>query len=148
MLAHKAEEEGIACVEALVTGYGHVNYDTIPGIVYTQPEIATVGKSEDQLKEQGTAFRKGIFPFRANGRAHALGHPDGKVKILADEKTDRVLGIHIIGPRAGDLIAEATTAMTFGASSEDIARTCHAHPTLSECVKEAALAVDGRAIHF
>jgi dihydrolipoamide dehydrogenase len=148
MLAHKAEEEGIACVEALVTGYGHVNYDTIPGIVYTQPEIATVGKSEDQLKEQGTAFRKGIFPFRANGRAHALGHPDGKVKILADEKTDRVLGVHIIGPRAGDLIAEATTAMTFGASSEDIARTCHAHPTLSECVKEAALAVDGRAIHF
>jgi dihydrolipoamide dehydrogenase len=148
MLAHKAEEEGIACVEALVTGYGHVNYDTIPGIVYTQPEIATVGKSEDQLKEQGTAYRKGIFPFRANGRAHALGHPDGKVKILADEKTDRVLGVHIIGPRAGDLIAEATSAMAFGASSEDIARTCHAHPTLSECVKEAALAVDGRAIHF
>jgi dihydrolipoamide dehydrogenase len=148
MLAHKAEEEGIACVEALVTGYGHVNYDAIPGIVYTQPEIATVGKSEDQLKERGVAYRKGIFPFRANGRAHALGHPDGKVKILADEKTDRVLGVHIIGPRAGDLIAEATAAMTFGASSEDIARTCHAHPTLSECLKEAALAVDGRAIHF
>ncbi|MDB6039859.1 MAG: lpd3 [Verrucomicrobiales bacterium] len=148
MLAHKAEEEGIACVEALITGCGHVNYDAIPGIVYTQPEIATVGKSEDQLKEQGIAYRKGIFPFRANGRAHALGHPDGKVKILADEKTDRVLGVHIIGPRAGDLIAEATAAMTFGASSEDIARTCHAHPTLSECLKEAALAVDGRAIHF
>ena len=148
MLAHKAAEEGIACVERIVTGYGHVNYDAIPGIAYTHPEVASVGKTEEQLKEAGIHYRKGVFPFRANGRARALGQTDGKVKILADAATDRVLGVHIIGPRAGDLIAEAAVAIEFGASSEDIARSSHAHPTLSEAMKEAALAVDGRAIHF
>jgi dihydrolipoamide dehydrogenase len=148
MLAHKAEEEGIACVEKIATSYGHVNYNAIPAIVYTTPEIAAVGKTEEQLNEEGIGFRKGIFPFRANGRARALGHVEGKVKILADEETDRILGVHIIGPRAGDLIAEAALAIEFGASSEDIARTSHAHPTLSEAVREAALAVDNRAIHF
>jgi dihydrolipoamide dehydrogenase len=148
MLAHKAEEEGIACVEQLYTGYGHVNYDAVPGVVYTEPEIATVGKSEDQLKEAGVPYRKGQFPFLANGRARAGGHTDGFVKVLAHEKTDRVLGVHIIGPHAGELIAECASAMEFAASSEDIARCCHAHPTLAEAVKEAALAVDGRAIHF
>ncbi len=148
MLAHKAEEEGIACVEKLVTGYGHVGYDTIPGVVYTQPEIATVGKTEEQLQQENVPFRKGVFPFRANGRAQTLGQRDGKVKILAHAETDRVLGVHILGPRAGDLIAEAVTAMTLKASSEDVARTVHAHPTLSEAVKEAALAVSGRTINF
>ncbi len=148
MLAHKASEEGIACVEFLATGYGHVNYDTIPGVAYTNPEIATVGKSEEQLKEAGVEYRKGVFPFQANGRARALANTDGRVKILADAKTDRILGVHIIGPRAGDLIAEAVAAMEFGASSEDLARTCHAHPTLAEAVHEAALAVDGRPIHI
>jgi dihydrolipoamide dehydrogenase len=147
MLAHKASEEGIACVERIVTGWGHVNYDAIPGVVYTHPEIASVGKTEDELQAAGTAYRKGVFHFKGNGRARALNSTDGRVKILADESTDRVLGVHIIGPRAGDLIAECVIAMEFGASSEDIARTCHAHPTLSEVVKEAALAVDGRAIH-
>ena len=148
MLAHKAEDEGIACVERIVTGYGHVDYNTIAGIVYTQPEIASVGKTEEELKQAGVRYKKGAFPFRANGRAMALGHVDGKVKVLAEAATDRILGVHIIGPRAGDLIAEAATAMAFGASSEDIARTCHAHPTLSEAFREAALAVDGRAIHM
>ncbi|MFG0330718.1 MAG: dihydrolipoyl dehydrogenase [Phycisphaerales bacterium] len=148
MLAHKAEEEGIACVEMIATGHGHVNYDSIPGIVYTHPEIASVGKTEDQLKDDGVDYRKGSFPFLANGRARALAQTDGRVKILADAKTDRVLGVHIIGPRAGDLIAEAAAAIEYGASSEDIARLCHAHPTLAEVVKEAALAVDGRAIHI
>ena len=148
MLAHKAEEEGVACVELIATGYGHVDYDAIPGIAYTAPEVASVGKTEEQLKEAGIEYRKGKFPFAANGRAKALNHPEGFVKILADAKTDRVLGVHIIGMHAGDLIAEAATAMTYGASSEDIARTCHAHPTLAEAIKEAALAVDGRAIHI
>ena len=147
MLAHKAEEEGVACVEGIVTGYGHVNYDAIPGVVYTQPEIATVGRSEDELKAEGAAYRKGVFFFRANARAHALAQIDGRVKVLADASTDRILGVHIIGPRAGDMIAEAVAAMEFGATSEDVARTCHAHPTLAEALKEAALAVDGRAIH-
>jgi dihydrolipoamide dehydrogenase len=147
MLAHKAEEEGVACVEHLVTGYGHVNYDVIPAVCYTEPEIASVGKTEEQLSEAGVSFRKGSFLFRANGRARSLGQVEGLVKVLADAKTDRVLGVHILGPRAGDLIAEAAAAMEFGASSEDIARTCHAHPTLPEALKEAALAVDGRAIH-
>jgi dihydrolipoamide dehydrogenase len=147
MLAHKAQEEGIACVEALAGGAGHVNYDAIPSVVYTAPEIASVGRNEDALQRAGVEYRKGVFPFAANGRARALGHPEGRVKVLADKKTDRVLGVHIIGPRAGDLIAEATAAMEFGASSEDIARTCHAHPTLAEALREAALAVDGRAIH-
>ncbi len=148
MLAHKAEEEGVACVEFIATGYGHVNYDAIPGIVYTHPEIASVGKTEEQLKESDIAFTKGVFPFIANGRARALGQTEGRVKILADADTDRVLGVHIIGPRAGDLIAECAMAMEFGASSEDIARTCHAHPTLAEVVKEAALAVARREIHI
>lgn len=148
MLAHKAEEEGIACVEWIVNGYGHVNYQAIPGVVYTHPEIATVGRTEDALKEAGTPYRKGEFPFLANGRARAMGDIDGKVKILADSRTDRILGVHVIGPHAGDLIAEAAVAIEFGASSEDLARACHAHPTLAEAVKEAALAVDGRAIHF
>ena len=148
MLAHKAEEEGIACVEQIVTGHSHVNYDTVPGIAYTHPEIATVGKTEDQLKETNTPYKKGTFPFLANGRARALAETDGKVKILAHAQTDRILGVHIIGPRAGDLIAEAFAAMTFSASAEDLARTCHAHPTLSEAVKEAALNIDTRAIHI
>lgn len=148
MLAHKAEEEGVACVEHLVRGYGHVDYNTIPGVCYTHPEIGSVGLTEEQAKEQGIPYRKGSFPFRANGRAQSLGQLDGRVKILAHERTDRILGVHIIGPRAGELIAEAVAAMSFGASSEDLARVCHAHPTLSEAVKEAALAVEGRAIHF
>src|SRR5688572_2714078 len=147
MLAHKAEEEGIACVEAIATGHGHVDYATIPGVVYTHPEIATVGKTEEELKKDNVPYRKGAFAFRANGRAHSLGQVDGKVKVLAHAETDRILGVHIIGARAGDLIAEAATAMAFGASSEDIARCSHAHPTLAEAFKEAALAVDGRAIH-
>lgn len=148
MLAHKAEEEGIACVEHLVTGYGHVNYAAIPSIVYTHPEIATVGATEEELQAQGVEYKKGSFPFLGNGRARALGNTDGRVKVLADAKTDRVLGVHIIGNRAGDLIAECAVSIEFGASSEDIARACHAHPTLSEAVKEAALAVDKRAIHI
>ncbi len=147
MLAHKAEEEGIACVERLATGYGHVNYDTVPAIIYTDPEIASVGKSEEELKEAGIEYRKGVFHMRANARARCLDETEGRVKILADATTDRVLGVHIFSTRAGDLIAEAAAAMEFGASSEDLARTCHAHPTLAEAVKEAALAVDGRAIH-
>ena len=147
MLAHKAEEEGIACVEHIVTGYGHVNYDAIPAVVYTHPEIASVGKTEDELTAANVPFKKGVFQFRANGRARTLGDVDGKVKILAHAETDRVLGVHIIGNRAGDLIAEAAVAMEYGASSEDIARASHAHPTLSEAVKEAAMAVAGRAIH-
>lgn len=148
MLAHKAEEEGVACVEQIAKGHGHVDYNTIPGVCYTNPEIGSVGLTEEQLQQQKIPYRKGLFPFRANGRAQSLGQLDGRVKILAHEKTDRILGVHIIGPRAGELIAEAVTAMAFGASSEDLARTCHAHPTLPEAIKEAALAVDGRAIHF
>jgi dihydrolipoamide dehydrogenase len=147
MLAHKAEEEGIACVEKLVKGYGHVNYNAIPNVVYTHPEIASVGKTEEELKNENIAFKKGSFPFIANGRARALGQIEGKVKVLADAVTDRILGVHILGPRAGDLIAEAVVAMEFGASSEDLARTSHAHPTLAEAIKEAALGVDGRSIH-
>jgi dihydrolipoamide dehydrogenase len=148
MLAHKAEEEGIACVEQLVTGYGHVNYDAIPGVVYTWPEIASVGKTEQELEQDGIRFKKGTFPFLANGRAKALGATEGKIKVLADSRTDRILGVHILGPRAGDLIAEAVAAIEFGASAEDVARTCHAHPTLAEALKEAALAVHQRAIHW
>jgi len=147
MLAHKAGEEGTAFAEQLVKGRSQVNYDVIPAVIYTHPEIASVGRTEEQLREAGVEFRKGTFFFRANGRAHAIGDTTGKIKMLADAKTDRVLGVHIVGPRAGDLIAEAVTAMTFGATGESIARTCHAHPTLAEALKEAALAVDGRAIH-
>lgn len=147
MLAHKAEEEGIACVEKIATGHGHINYGTIPGVIYIAPEIAFVGQTEDQLKESGQKYRSGRFSFAANGRARAAGHTEGFVKVLADAETDRVLGVHIIGAHAGELIAEAAVAMEFGASSEDIARCCHAHPTLAEAVKEAAMAVDKRAIH-
>jgi dihydrolipoamide dehydrogenase len=147
MLAHKAEEEGVACVEQIVTGHSHMNYDTIPGVVYTHPEIGAVGKTEEQLQAAGVQYRKGIFPFRASGRARALGDVEGKVKVLADAQTDRILGVHILGPQAGELINEAAVAMNFSASSEDLARCCHAHPTLAEALKEAALAVDGRAIH-
>ena len=148
MLAHKAEEEGVACVEAMVTGHCHVNYEAVPSVVYTHPEIASVGQSEQALKEAKIPYRRGRFPFKANGRAMALEEREGFVKVLAHEQTDRVLGVHIIGPRAGDLIAEVAVAIEFGASSEDIGRSCHAHPTLAEVVKEAALAVDGRAINF
>jgi dihydrolipoamide dehydrogenase len=147
MLAHKAEEDGVACVEKMASGYGHVDYGLVPAIVYTSPEVASVGKTQEQLEDEDIPFRKGIFPFAANGRALAGDHADGRVKILAHAETDRVLGVHIIGHAAGELIAEAAAAMTFGASSEDIARTCHAHPTLAETLKEAALAVDKRAIH-
>ena len=147
MLAHKASDEGIACVEKIVSGYGHLDYDAIPGIVYTNPEIASVGRTEEQLKEQGIEYKKGMCPYGANGRARTLGDTGGRVKILADAKTDRILGVHAIGLHAGDLIAEATVAMTFKASSEDLARCIHAHPTLSEIVMEAALAVNKQAIH-
>jgi dihydrolipoamide dehydrogenase len=147
MLAHKAEEEGIACVEQMLCGHGHINYGTIPSVIYTFPEIASVGSTEEALKDAGVKYRTGRFNFMANGRARAAGHTEGFVKILADEATDRVLGVHIIGAHAGELIHEAAVAMEFGASSEDIARCCHAHPTLSEAVKEAAMAVDKRAIH-
>ena len=149
MLAHKAEEEGVACVERIVTGVGHVNYGVIPGVVYTHPEIASVGRTEEQLAEAGVAYNKGVFPFMANGRARALDdRPDGQAKVLAHAETDRILGVHILGPYAGELIGEAAAAMEFGASAEDLARTCHAHPALSESLKEAALAVDGRPIHI
>ena len=148
MLAHKAEEDGVAAVEMMAGQAGHVDYDLVPGIVYTAPEVATLGKSEEMLKAEGTAYKKGSFSFSANSRARASGHPEGFVKILACAETDRVLGVHIIGHEAGTIIHECATAMVFGASSEDIARTCHGHPTLNEAVKEAALAVDGRAIHM
>ena len=148
MLAHKAEEEGVAVAEHLAGQAGHVNYGGIPGVVYTWPEVASVGATEEMLKQAGQEYRVGKFPFTANGRARAMGEMDGFVKLLADKMTDRLLGAHIIGPDAGTLIAELATAMEFGASAEDVARTCHAHPSLSEAVKEAALAVDGRALHI
>jgi len=148
MLAHKAEEDGVAAVEMMAGKAGHVDYDAVPGIVYTAPEVATLGKSEEALKAEGIAYTKGSFPMLANSRAKATGHTDGFVKILACAETDRVLGVHIIGHEAGTIIHECATAMAFGASAEDIARTCHGHPTLNEAVKEAALAVDGRAIHI
>ena len=148
MLAHKAEDEGVAVAEILAGQHGHVNYNAIPGVVYTSPEIASVGATEEELTAAGIAYKAGRFPFTANGRARAMGSTDGFVKVLADATTDKVLGVHIIGPEAGTLIAEVTLAIEFGASSEDIARTCHAHPTLNEAVKEAALAVEGRALHI
>lgn len=148
MLAHKAEDEGVAIAEILAGQSGHVNYDVIPGVIYTAPEVATVGKTEEELKEAGVDYKVGKFPFSANGRAKVNKQADGFVKILADAKTDRVLGVHILGMDAGTMIAEAAVAMEFGASSEDVARTCHAHPTLTEAVKEAALAVEGRALHM
>ena len=147
MLAHKAEDEGIAVAENIAGQSGHVNYDTIPGVVYTTPEVASIGKTEEQLKESNIEYKIGKFSFMANSRAKAIDDAEGFVKILADKNTDKVLGAHIIGPHAGELIAEIGVAMEFGASSEDIARTCHAHPTFSEAVKEAALSVDKRAIH-
>jgi len=148
MLAHKAEEEGVALAEILAGQKPHLDYDAIPGVVYTWPEVATVGRTEEQLKAAGVVYNVGKFPFTANGRARAMGDMDGFVKILADAKTDRILGAHIIGPDAGTLIAELALAMEFGASAEDVARTCHAHPSLNEAVKEAALAVAGRALHI
>jgi dihydrolipoamide dehydrogenase len=148
MLAHKAEDEGVAVAEIIAGRAGHVNYDVIPNVIYTYPELASVGKSEEELKAAGIAYNVGKFPFTANGRAKVNMQTDGFVKILADAKTDRVLGVHILGPDAGNMIAEAAVAMEFGASSEDIARTCHPHPTLSEAVKEAAMAVEKRSIHM
>ncbi len=148
MLAHKAEDEGTAVAEILAGQHGHVNYDAIPSVVYTWPECSSVGKTEEQLKAEGVEYRVGKFPFTANGRARAMNSTDGFVKILADKASDRVLGVHMVGPSVGELIAEVTLAIEFGASAEDIARTCHAHPTLTEAVREAALAVDGRPIHI
>ncbi len=148
MLAHKAEEEGIAVAEILAGQAGHVNYDVIPGVIYTSPEVAAVGKTEEQLKEEKKSYKVGKFPFLANSRAKVNNETEGFVKILADSETDKVLGVHIIGPHCGDMIAEMALAMEFGASAEDIARTCHAHPTHTEAIKEAALAVDKRPIHF
>ena len=147
MLAHKAEEEGIAVAELIAGQSGHVNYDIIPGVIYTSPEVASVGKTEEQLKTNKNNYKVGKFPFMANSRAKAIDEPEGFVKILADATTDKVLGVHIIGLHAGEMIAEMVVAMEFGASSEDIARTCHAHPTFSEAIKEAALSIDKRAIH-
>jgi dihydrolipoamide dehydrogenase len=148
MLAHKAEDEGVAIAEILAGQAGHVNYDVIPNVVYTAPEIACVGKSEEELKADGVKYVVGKFPFTANGRAKVNHQTDGFVKILADAATDRVLGVHIVGADAGNMIAEAAVAMEFGAAAEDIARTCHAHPTLSEAIKEAALAAGKRALHI
>jgi dihydrolipoamide dehydrogenase len=148
MLAHKAEEEGVAVAEILAGQHGHVNYETVPGIVYTWPEVATVGRTEEQLKEAGIDYKVGKFPFTANGRARAMQATDGFVKILADARTDRILGAHILGPEAGTLIHEVVVAMEFGGSAEDLARSFHGHPTLNEAVKEAALAVAGRPIHI
>jgi dihydrolipoamide dehydrogenase len=148
MLAHKAEDEGVAVAEILAGQAGHVNYGAIPSVIYTWPEVASVGMTEEEVKAAGIAYSVGKFPFTANGRARAMGNTDGMVKIIADKTTDRILGAHILGPDAGTLIAELVTAIEFGASSEDVARICHAHPTLSEAVKEAALAVEGRALHI
>jgi dihydrolipoamide dehydrogenase len=148
MLAHKAEEEGVAVAERMAGQHGHVNFNTIPWVIYTSPEIAWVGRTEQQLKADGVAYKAGTFPFLANGRARALGDTTGMVKFLADANTDEILGVHIVGPQASELIAEAVVAMEFRASSEDIARICHAHPSLSEATKEAALAVDKRTLNF
>jgi dihydrolipoamide dehydrogenase len=148
MLAHKAEEEGVAVAERLAGQHGHVDFNLVPWVIYTSPEIAWVGETEQQLKARGAAYRAGTFPFLANGRARALGDTTGMVKFLADAKTDEILGVHIVGPQASELISEAVVAMAFKASSEDIARICHAHPSLSEATKEAALAVDKRTLNF
>ena len=148
MLAHKAEEEGVAAVELMAGLAGHVNYDAIPNVVYTHPELASVGLSEDECKQRGLQVRIGTFPFAANARARGMGETEGQVKVIADAATDRVLGIHIVGPHASDMIAEAALAMEFSASAEDIGRAVHAHPTLAEALKEAALAVDGRPLNL
>src|SRR5476649_1945623 len=147
MLAHKAEDEAVACAELIAGKAGHVNYDAIPSVVYTSPEVAVVGKSEEELKAAGIAYDVGKFPFTANGRARAMRHTEGFVKILADAATDKVLGVHIVGFGAGEMIHEAVVLMEFGGSAEDLARTTHAHPTMSEAVKEAAMAVAKRSIH-
>ena len=148
MLAHKAEDEGVAVAERIAGQHGHVDFNTIPWVIYTSPEIAWVGKTEQQLRTEGIAYKTGRFPFTANGRARAMGDTTGFVKILADAGNDRILGMHVIGPLASELIAEGVVAMEFGAASEDLARICHAHPSLSEATKEAALAVDGRTLNF
>ncbi len=148
MLAHKAEEEGIAAIETIAGFAGHVNYDAIPGVIYTYPEVAAVGKTEEELKSDGIAYSTGSFPFQANSRARANGSAEGFVKILTDKETDKILGVHIIGPNAGEMIAEGVLGMEYGASSEDIARTCHAHPTLSEAFKEACMDAYDKPIHF
>jgi dihydrolipoamide dehydrogenase len=148
MLAHKAEEEGVAAIEYITKDYGHVNYNVIPSVMYTHPEVAWVGQNEQQLKEAGVKYRIGTFPFTANSRAKTNLDTDGMVKILADAETDRILGVHIVGPNAGEMIAEAALAMEYGASSEDVARTCHAHPTLAEAFKEAAMATYSKPIHM
>ncbi len=147
MLAHKAEEEGIACVENIRGYAGHVNYDAIPGVVYTFPEVATVGQTEEQLKKAGVAYNKGTFPFQANSRARCTGDSEGFVKVLSDKETDKILGMHIIGPNAGEMIAEGVLAIECGSASEELARTCHAHPTLSEALKEACMAAYDKPIH-
>jgi len=148
MLAHKAEEEAVAAVEYLTKGYGHVNYGAIPSVMYTHPEVAWVGQSEQELKAANIKYKVGNFPFSANSRAKTVQDTDGMVKMLADAETDRILGIHIIGANAGEMIAEGTLALEYGASSEDVARTCHAHPTLAEAFKEAAMATHGKAVHY
>src|SRR5438034_3804549 len=148
MLAHKAEDEGVACAEIIAGQAGHVNYDVIPGVVYTTPEVSSVGKTEEELKQAGIGYTSGKFPFTANGRSKVNQTTDGFVKVLADAKTDRVLGVHIVGREAGEMIHEAAVLMEFGGSAEDLARTCHGHPTRSEAIKEPALAVGKRAIHM
>jgi dihydrolipoamide dehydrogenase len=148
MLAHKAEEEGIAVVEHILGEGGHVNYDAIPGVIYTHPEVANVGKSEEELKAAGIPYKKGVFPFSANSRARTVNDSDGMVKVLSCASTDKMLGIHILGSNAGEMIGEAVLAFEYGASSEDVARTCHAHPTLSEALKEACMAVHDKPIHM
>jgi dihydrolipoamide dehydrogenase len=148
MLAHKAEEEAVAAVEYISKGYGHVNYAAIPSVMYTHPEVAWVGQNEKELKDAGVKYKVGTFPFTANSRAKTNLDTDGMVKFLSDAETDRILGVHIIGPNAGEMIAEGTLAVEYGASSEDVARTCHAHPTLAEAFKEAAMATHSQAIHF
>ena len=148
MLAHKAEEEGIAAVETIAGLGGHVNYDAIPGVIYTHPEVAAVGKTEEELKAEGIQYNKGIFPFMGNSRARTNEDSDGMVKILADKKTDKILGIHLLGPNVGEMIAEGVLGMEYGAAAEDIGRTCHAHPTLSEAFKEACMAAYDKPIHF
>ena len=148
MLAHKAEEEGIAAVETIAGLGGHVNYDAIPGVIYTHPEVAAVGKTEEELKAEGIQYNKGIFPFMGNSRARTNEDSDGMVKILADKKTDNILGIHLLGPNVGEMIAEGVLGMEYGAAAEDIGRTCHAHPTLSEAFKEACMAAYDKPIHF
>jgi dihydrolipoamide dehydrogenase len=148
MLAHKAEEEGLAAVEHLLGEGGHVNYNTIPGVIYTYPEVASVGKTEEELKAAGVKYSKGVFPFMANSRARTNNDAEGLVKVLTESETSRILGVHIIGPNAGEMIAEGVLGMEYGASAEDIARTCHAHPTLSEAFKEACMAAYDKPIHF